>query len=84
MTDDVRRVAKALRAEMSLPEMLMWDGMAHDIGDRPERDIQRDKWLNNKGLEVYRVAARDVLADPEEAVEGIVIVTLNRLNLLAP
>ncbi|WKL58978.1 endonuclease domain-containing protein [Asticcacaulis sp. ZE23SCel15] len=121
MTDEMRRAAKSLRADMSLPEMLVWtrlkqrqpgkpvfrrqypigpyvadfycskarlvieiDGMAHDIGDRPERDIMRDKWLKYKGLEVYRIAARDVLADPEEAVEGIIIVTLNRLKLFMP
>ncbi|WAC47890.1 endonuclease domain-containing protein [Asticcacaulis sp. SL142] len=89
MTDDTRSFAKTLRADMSLPEMLIWtrlkrrqagkpvfrrqypigpcvadfycskarlvieiDGMAHDVGDRPERDIQRDQWLREKGLEV--------------------------------
>ncbi|MDC7675858.1 endonuclease domain-containing protein [Asticcacaulis machinosus] len=121
MTNDMRCAAKALRADMSLPEMLVWtrlkqriigrpvfrrqypigpyvadfycsrarlvieiDGMAHDIGDRPERDIIRDKWLRDKGLEVYRIQATDVLANPVEVVEGIIVVTLNRLKLFTP
>jgi very-short-patch-repair endonuclease len=118
MNGDTRSFAKTLRADMSLPEMLIWtllkhrqsdkpvfrrqypigayvadfycskarliieiDGMAHDIGDRPERDIFRDQWLREKGLEVYRISAKDVLSDPDEAVEGMLIVALERLKL---
>jgi very-short-patch-repair endonuclease len=39
------------------------DGLAHDLGDRPERDSLRDAWLVARGFRVVRIAARDVLAD---------------------
>ena len=40
------------------------DGEAHDRGDRPERDEARDAFLRERGYEVLRVAAGDVLKDP--------------------
>ncbi len=48
------------------------DGAAHDTGDRPRRDMQRDAWLNDQGIEVLRVPAKDVLRSPEVVAEGIV------------
>ena len=103
----VRR-ARRLRAEMSLPEVLLWrelrkrpgghkfrrqhpvsgmvcdfacvsarliveiDGSAHDMGDQPEREEQRDMWLANNGYRTMRIAARDVLGNLEGVIEGIV------------
>ena len=49
------------------------DGIAHDLGDRAERDQARDAWLNEQGIEVLRVLAADVLKSPEEIAEGIVL-----------
>src|SRR5689334_11687413 len=40
------------------------DGIAHDMGDRPQRDEIRTAWLEAQGLQVLRIAARDVLRDP--------------------
>ena len=37
------------------------DGIAHDMGDRPKRDVERDSWLRNQGIEVVRIAASEVL-----------------------
>ena len=48
------------------------DGHAHDCGDQPERDDAKDAFLLAHGLRVIRVAARDVLADPEHIAEAIV------------
>ena len=48
------------------------DGMAHDMGDRPDRDITRDRWLTNNGIRVLRVPARDVLHDLDAVVRQIV------------
>lgn len=49
------------------------DGISHDMGDRPQRDAQRDAILQSKGLRVIRVAATQVLADPDAAAESIVL-----------
>ena len=43
------------------------DGFAHETGDRPTRDA----WLRAQGLDVIRIAARDVLRDAVECADGI-------------
>ena len=48
------------------------DGMAHDMGDRPQRDDARMNWLQTQGIEVLRIAAKDVLADPDAVAEGLI------------
>jgi len=48
------------------------DGIAHDMGDRPERDAARDAWLKGLGIEVVRIPATDVLKSPEDVAESIV------------
>jgi very-short-patch-repair endonuclease len=47
------------------------DGLAHDTGDRPQRDERRTEWLKNEGIEVLRIPAKDVLADPDEIADAI-------------
>ena len=47
------------------------DGIAHDMGDRPERDVGRDAWLRGQGIEVVRIPAADVLKSPETVAESI-------------
>ena len=48
------------------------DGIAHGMGDRPERDAQRDAKLAALGIQVVRIPAADVLKSPEDVAEGIV------------
>lgn len=48
------------------------DGIAHDMGDRPQRDARRDLWLAAQGIEVVRIAAAEVLADPDSVAEGVI------------
>ncbi len=48
------------------------DGVAHDMGSRPERDEARDAYLLSLGLTVTRVAARDVLKDVIAVADGLV------------
>ena len=48
------------------------DGIAHDMGDRPVRDVERDRFLQAKGYQVPRIAASEVLADPSATAEAIV------------
>ncbi|MFA7602571.1 MAG: DUF559 domain-containing protein [Novosphingobium sp.] len=106
-TPKALKAARRLRAEMSLPEILLWrilrtkplgvkfrrqhpigsyvadfycdrrkliveiDGIAHDMGDRPERDAGRDEWLRECGMEVVRIPAGDVLRDPEDVAVSL-------------
>jgi very-short-patch-repair endonuclease len=44
------------------------DGLAHDMGDNPERDAGRDAWLAERGIKVLRIPARDIL--DERVIEG--------------
>ena len=48
------------------------DGIAHDMGDRPERDGERDAALRADGIETLRITASDVLQSPEDIAEAIV------------
>jgi len=48
------------------------DGIAHDMGDRPERDEARLAWLRDQGYAVLRIPAAEVLADVDEAANRVV------------
>jgi very-short-patch-repair endonuclease len=48
------------------------DGAAHDFGDRPQRDDRRIEWLKGKGIDVLRIPAKDVLADPDEVADAVI------------
>jgi very-short-patch-repair endonuclease len=41
------------------------DGEVHARGDRPQRDADRDKHLAARGFTMLRIAAADVLRDPD-------------------
>lgn len=48
------------------------DGDAHNAGDRPSRDAERDHWFGERKVTVMRVAAREVLDNLEGVVSAIV------------
>jgi len=48
------------------------DGIAHDMGDRPDRDETRDQWIESQGVRMLRIAAKDVLANPVAVADSIV------------
>ncbi len=48
------------------------DGIAHDMGDRPQRDARRDALLEADGWRIVRIAAKRVLAEPLQTAEAIV------------
>ena len=110
------KLARKLRKEMSLPEVLLWrelkgkplgmkfrnqfgllgyvadfacvevrllievDGIAHDMGDRQQRDEQRSAELEFHGWQVIRIAAKDVLKDYREVAESIVTYAVSLKN----
>ena len=48
------------------------DGISHDMGDRPRRDMRRDAWLEARGVTVMRIAARELARGIDEAADAIV------------
>ena len=60
------------------------DGFAHDAGDRPQRDLARDRWFREQGVATLRVPAKAVLTDAGAAIERIVEVARSRLPLHHP
>ncbi|WP_091146081.1 endonuclease domain-containing protein [Novosphingobium sp. CF614] len=48
------------------------DGLSHDMGSRPARDVSRDAWLRSCGLEVVRIPAAEVLRDVDGVAQSIV------------
>jgi very-short-patch-repair endonuclease len=47
------------------------DGMAHDMGNRPQRDAKRDRILNERGWRIVRLAAGDILKDATAVAQSI-------------
>ena len=47
------------------------DGMAHDMGSRPERDERRDWALSQEGVETIRISAQEILQDAEDVADRI-------------
>jgi very-short-patch-repair endonuclease len=54
------------------------DGGAHAFGDRPSRDAARDLFLREMGIEVVRIAAREVLQNASLVANGIVELARSR------
>jgi very-short-patch-repair endonuclease len=52
------------------------DGIAHNMGDRPERDEVRDSEFARSGLQILRIPAADVLRDPDEVAAAVVAYAL--------
>jgi very-short-patch-repair endonuclease len=48
------------------------DGLAHELGDRPQRDQARDAFLRDAGIEVVRIPAAEVLQSPEDVAQMLV------------
>ena len=49
------------------------DGESHGMGDRPQRDARRDRWLRDRGVKVIRFSATDVMKDLESVVTAILL-----------
>ena len=47
------------------------DGMAHDMGKRPEYDSRREWEISQQGVETIRISAQDVLHDAEDVAGRI-------------
>ncbi len=58
------------------------DGEAHERGDRPARDVVRDTWLREQGVDVLRFPARDVLTELEAVVRQVIAVAVDRRDAI--
>jgi len=47
------------------------DGRGREHPDQMAHDLRRTAWLNQRGIDVYRIAARDVLGNLEGVLTGI-------------
>jgi very-short-patch-repair endonuclease len=47
------------------------DGIVHGMGDRAIHDERRDAWLQEQGIDVLRIPASAVIADPDEEADHI-------------
>jgi very-short-patch-repair endonuclease len=56
------------------------DGASHNMGDRPQRDIRRDAWLEKHGVTVVRIVANDLTRKIDEAADAIVRMAAARLE----
>jgi very-short-patch-repair endonuclease len=45
------------------------DGFSHELGDNPQRDERRDRWVAEQGVRTIRIAATDV----RDNLEGVVL-----------
>lgn len=49
------------------------DGIAHDMGSHPERDLARDAQFRARGFRILRIPAAEVLADPDGSAQAIAL-----------
>ena len=47
------------------------DGIAHEMGDRPRRDEQRDAWLRDQDYRVVRISADEVRRNVQGVLDYI-------------
>ncbi|WP_082731010.1 MULTISPECIES: endonuclease domain-containing protein [unclassified Sphingomonas] len=60
------------------------DGEAHDRGNRPARDAQRDVKLESLGFQTLRIPAREVFRSVDDVVTAIVTACAARAPLHRP
>ena len=60
------------------------DGLTHDVGDRPTRDMKRDAWILQRSVTVMRFPAEEVRVNLEGVVTGIAAEALKRCGLQPP
>ena len=56
------------------------DGIVHDMGNRPKKDAERDRFLESRQLHAVRIAASDVLADPNRVAEAVIAICEAKLD----
>jgi very-short-patch-repair endonuclease len=60
------------------------DGLSHDLGDRPQRDVRRDAWLEERGVTVMWIAAAEAMRHVDEVADAIVRMAAARIEAETP
>jgi len=47
------------------------DGQSHGMGDRPEHDVRRERYLSEQGITVMRYPAELIMRDPNGVAQAI-------------
>jgi very-short-patch-repair endonuclease len=58
------------------------DGEIHTHDHQREHDAVRDHWLAGRNIYTYRIIARDLLMNPNEAAEGVINLACERVKAL--
>jgi very-short-patch-repair endonuclease len=56
------------------------DGLAHELGNNPGRDVRRDAWLAREGVKTLRFRALDV----RDNLEGILTMIVEECRMRSP
>jgi very-short-patch-repair endonuclease len=56
------------------------DGIAHDMGDRPDYDARREAHIRSLGFNILRVPAQEILRDADSAAAAIIAFAVNPLH----
>jgi very-short-patch-repair endonuclease len=56
------------------------DGIAHDMGDNPARDMRRDAHLKESGIDTVRILAADVMKDSGAIADSIIKLIKSRVG----
>ena len=64
----------------SLKIVIELDGEVHNRGDQPARDTERDHYMREGGYRVIRIAAIDVLRDPDGVANSIGLLVASPLH----
>jgi very-short-patch-repair endonuclease len=56
------------------------DGISHDMGDRPARDMARDAYVAANGVETIRIPANEILQDSQAAADAVIRMCLARIE----
>ncbi|UDF04561.1 endonuclease domain-containing protein [Asticcacaulis sp. AND118] len=54
------------------------DGIEHTFDARRVRDVHRDEWLLEQGIHTHRIPAFEIMADADEAADGVHRLALER------
>jgi very-short-patch-repair endonuclease len=54
------------------------DGISHDMGAHPQRDVRRNVWLKERGITLLRIPARD-LTTIDEIADAIIRMAAEKL-----
>jgi very-short-patch-repair endonuclease len=54
------------------------DGISHDMGTRPKRDVERDAWLAARGVTVLRIAASELRMRTDEIADAVMQMAAER------